>query len=171
MKLSWTLGRINNKGQPQQPSRNQSPNLETFKGPRNRFLGIDSASHARAPFIRSFRGTWVVFPDFQPMRVSEEPVCILFLQNQFLPPCIRDLPFMSYRLCTLQLIIRRQRRLRLGMFSYANQKVFSAPHIIHSEFAVHSPIADRLLTPFWPQAAAKTWVDLWGRYTSSRIFQ
>ncbi len=32
-------------------------------------------------------------------RVSEEPVCIyLFRQNPVLPPCIWDLPFMSYRL-------------------------------------------------------------------------
>ncbi len=35
-------------------------------------------SHA----IRSHKGTNVVFPDFQPMRVSEEPVCIcLFRHN------------------------------------------------------------------------------------------
>ncbi len=38
--------------------------------------------HSHTPSIRSHRGTKEVFPDFQPMRVSEEPVCIyLFRQN------------------------------------------------------------------------------------------
>ncbi len=38
--------------------------------------------HSHAPSIRSHRGTKVVWPDFQPMRVPEEPVCInLFRQN------------------------------------------------------------------------------------------
>ncbi len=31
---------------------------------------------SHAPSIRSHRGTKVVWPDFQPMRVPEEPVCI-----------------------------------------------------------------------------------------------
>ncbi len=92
---------------------------------------------SHAPSILSHRGTKVVWPDFQPMRVPEEPVCIQFCwQNldftslhfkspihvvpplissqwesrknrfafvsfgkiQFLPPCIWDLPFMSYHL-------------------------------------------------------------------------
>ncbi len=33
--------------------------------------------HRHAPSIRSHKGTKVVWPDFQPMRVPEEPVCIL----------------------------------------------------------------------------------------------
>jgi hypothetical protein len=38
--------------------------------------------HSHAPSIQSYRGTKVVSPDFQPMRVPEEPVCIdLFRQN------------------------------------------------------------------------------------------
>ncbi len=37
---------------------------------------------SHAPSIQSRRGTKVVWPDFQPMRVPEEPVCIdLFRQN------------------------------------------------------------------------------------------
>jgi hypothetical protein len=37
---------------------------------------------SHAPSIPSHRGTKVVWPDFQPMRVPEEPVCIdLFRQN------------------------------------------------------------------------------------------
>ena len=43
-------------------------------------FGCSESSHA--PSIRSHRGTKVIFPDFQPMRVTEEPVCIdLFRQN------------------------------------------------------------------------------------------
>ncbi len=38
--------------------------------------------HSHAPSIQSHRGSKVVWPDFQPMRVPEEPVCIdLFRQN------------------------------------------------------------------------------------------
>jgi len=38
--------------------------------------------HSHAPSIRSHRGTKGVWPDFQPMRVPEVPVCIhLFRQN------------------------------------------------------------------------------------------
>ncbi len=32
--------------------------------------------HSHAPSIRSHRGIKVVWPDFQPMRVPEEPVCV-----------------------------------------------------------------------------------------------
>jgi hypothetical protein len=32
--------------------------------------------HSHAPSIRSQRGTKVVWADFQPMRVPEEPFCI-----------------------------------------------------------------------------------------------
>ncbi len=38
--------------------------------------------HSHAPSIRSHRGIKVVWPDFQPMRVPEEPVCVhLFRQK------------------------------------------------------------------------------------------
>ncbi len=38
--------------------------------------------HSHAPSIRSHRRTKVVWPDFQPMRVPEEPVCVhLFRQK------------------------------------------------------------------------------------------
>ncbi len=41
-----------------------------------------SPYHSHAPSIRSHRGTKVVLPEFQPMRVPEGPVCIhLFRQN------------------------------------------------------------------------------------------
>ncbi len=54
--------------------------------------------YSHAPSIRSHRDKCMVFPDIQPKRVSEEPVSIyLFRQIQFLPPCIWDLPLMSYR--------------------------------------------------------------------------
>jgi hypothetical protein len=48
--------------------------------------------YSHAPSIRSHRGEKVVFPDFQPMRVSEEPVCIDIL---------RENPFFIYRRPTL----------------------------------------------------------------------
>jgi hypothetical protein len=49
-------------------------------------IGTQSKLHYRvrshAPSIQSHRGTKVVCPDFQPMRVPEEPVCFdLFRQN------------------------------------------------------------------------------------------
>jgi len=61
---------------------------------------IQSRSRVRshAPSIQSHRGTKGVWPDFQPMRVPEEPVCIhldYFGKIQFLPPCIWNLLFMS----------------------------------------------------------------------------
>ncbi len=41
--------------------------------------------YSRAPSIRSHRGKKVFFPDFQPKRVSDEPVCIdLIRQNPVL---------------------------------------------------------------------------------------
>ncbi len=41
-----------------------------------------SRVHSHAPSIRSHRGIKVVWPDFQPMRVPEEPVCVhLFRQK------------------------------------------------------------------------------------------
>jgi len=44
--------------------------------------GADCRVHSQAPSIRSYRGTKVVWPDLQPMRVPEEPVYIhLFRQN------------------------------------------------------------------------------------------
>ncbi len=47
---------------------------------------------SHAPSIQSHRGTKVVWPDFQPMRVLEEPVCIdLFRQN----PVFTSLHFKS----------------------------------------------------------------------------
>ncbi len=40
--------------------------------------------HSHTPSIWSHRGIKVVWPDFQPMRVPEEPVCFhLFRQNPF----------------------------------------------------------------------------------------
>ncbi len=55
-------------------------------------VNLHKYTESISPSIRSNRGTKVVFPVFQPMRVSEEPVCIyLFRQNpwiQFLPPSI-----------------------------------------------------------------------------------
>ncbi len=46
------------------------------------FFTAFSKVRSHAPSIRSHRGTKVVWPDIQPMRVPEEPVCIdLFRQN------------------------------------------------------------------------------------------
>jgi hypothetical protein len=61
---------------------------------------LSEESIGTLPPLGPIEGHKWFFPDFfQPMRVSAEPVCIyLFTQNQFLPPCILDLPFMSYRL-------------------------------------------------------------------------
>ncbi len=60
--------------------------------------------HSHTPSIRSHRETQVVFPDFQPMRVAEEPVCInLFRKNTGFTSLHWDLPFMSYRLCSRRL--------------------------------------------------------------------
>jgi hypothetical protein len=47
-------------------------------------LPFNRGVHCHAPSIRSHRRTKVVWPDFQPMRVPEEPVCInLFRPNPF----------------------------------------------------------------------------------------
>jgi hypothetical protein len=57
---------------------------ETLRGKRRR-MTPPQASRVRsnAPSIWSHRETKVVWPDFQPIRVPEEPVCIdLFWQNQ-----------------------------------------------------------------------------------------
>ncbi len=56
--------------------------------------------HSHVPSIRSHRGTSVVWPDFQPMSVPKEPVCIdLCRQNPvFTSLHILNLQFMSYRL-------------------------------------------------------------------------
>ncbi len=52
--------------------------FKAFSEPCNTFLRVRS----HAPSIQSHRGTKVVWPDFQPMRVPEEPLCIdLFRQN------------------------------------------------------------------------------------------
>ncbi len=52
---------------------------------RRTYTSILESPHrvqSHAPSIRSHRGTKVVRPDFQPMRVPEEPVCInLFRKN------------------------------------------------------------------------------------------
>ncbi len=48
------------------------------------FCRIPIRVQSHAPSIRSHRGTKVFSPDFQPMRVSEDPVCIdtgIFRQN------------------------------------------------------------------------------------------
>ncbi len=38
--------------------------------------------HSHAPSIRSHRGIKVVWPDFQPMRVPEEPVCVRLFRRK-----------------------------------------------------------------------------------------
>ena len=66
--------------------------------------------HSHDPFIRSHRGTKVVWPDFQPMRVPEEPVWIdLFRQNQVftslhLKSPVHDVQPQAYILTTCELI-------------------------------------------------------------------
>ncbi len=75
---------------------NTVPSAESQK---NRFAFISFRVHNQALSIRSHRGTKVVWLDFQPMRVPEEPVCIhLFRQNPVFISCIWDITFMSYRL-------------------------------------------------------------------------
>ncbi len=74
-----------------------------------------SRVYSHAPSIRSHRGTEVVWPDFQPMRIPEEPVYIdLFRQNpvftslhlkstiHVVPP-----PFMLYRLRSIYRVAAR----------------------------------------------------------------
>ncbi len=62
-----------------------------------------SSVHSHAPSIRSHRGTKVVWPDFQPMRVPEEPVCIdLFRQNPVFTSMHLKSPVPVHRLCTLK---------------------------------------------------------------------
>jgi hypothetical protein len=54
-----------------------NPNLEVFGQESGR---CSSSSRfwvrSHAPSIHSYRGTKVVWPDFQPMRVPEESVCL-----------------------------------------------------------------------------------------------
>ncbi len=55
--------------------------------------------HSHAPSIRSHRGTKVVWPDFQPMRIPKEPVCIhLFRQDPVFTSLHLKSPFLAYRL-------------------------------------------------------------------------
>jgi hypothetical protein len=65
-------------------------------------VGRGRCTESVAPSIRSHRGTKVVWPDFQPMRVPEEPVCIdLFRQNPvftslYLKSLVHVVPPLSY---------------------------------------------------------------------------
>jgi hypothetical protein len=56
---------------------------------------------SHAPSIQSHRGTKVVWPDFQPMRVPEEPVCIdIFRQNPVFTSLRLKSPVHVHRLWT-----------------------------------------------------------------------
>ncbi len=56
---------------------------------------------SHAPSIPSHRGTKVVWPDFQPMRVPEEPVCIdIFRQNPVFTSLHLKSPVHVHRLST-----------------------------------------------------------------------
>ncbi len=60
-----------------------------------------SRVHSHAPSIRSHRGIKVVWPDFQPMRVAEEPVCVhLFRQKPVFTSLHLKSPVHGHRLCT-----------------------------------------------------------------------
>ncbi len=61
-----------------------------FRQAGNRFPG--SWVHSHAPSIRSHRGIKVVWPDFQPMRVPEEPVCVRLFRQK---PVFTSLHFKS----------------------------------------------------------------------------
>jgi hypothetical protein len=68
-------------------ARSQSSSNPEIVG-QNRFwsdsIHTEPRVHSHAPSIWSHRETKVVFPDFQPMRVLGEPVCIYhFRQNPF----------------------------------------------------------------------------------------
>ena len=79
--------------------------------------------HSHAPSIRSHRGTYEVFPDFQPMRISEEPVCIyLFRQNPFFTSLHLRSPVYDVPPLDIQYAIRSHRRWlrRLLLFSEKN---------------------------------------------------
>ncbi len=55
--------------------------------------------HSHAPSIRSHRGIKVVWPDFQPMRVPEEPVCVhLFRQKPVFTSLHLKSPVLGHRL-------------------------------------------------------------------------
>jgi len=59
--------------------------------------------HSHAPSIRSHRGIKVVWPDFQPMRVPEEPVCVhLFRQKPVFTSLHLKSPVHVHRLRSLR---------------------------------------------------------------------
>ncbi len=59
--------------------------------------------HSHAPSIRSHRGIKVVWPDFQPMRAPEEPVCVhLFRQKPVFTSLHLKSPVHVHRLWTLR---------------------------------------------------------------------
>ncbi len=69
---------------------------------------------SHAPSIQSHRGTEVVWPDFQPMRVPEEPVCIdLFRQNPVFTSLHLKSPVHVHRLWTLAIVGSAQHALMI----------------------------------------------------------
>ncbi len=70
-------------------------------GKRQNYFRVRS----HAPSIQSHRGTKVVWPDFQPMRVPEEPVCIdLIRQNPVFTSLHLKSPVHVHRLRALLII-------------------------------------------------------------------
>ncbi len=66
-----------------------------------------SRVRSHAPSIQSHRGTKVVWPDFQPMRVPEEPVCIdIFRQNPVFTSLHLKSPVHVHRLSYSTLLCR-----------------------------------------------------------------
>ncbi len=85
-----------------QTTRQQSAILK-FEMGGNKFSAAADGVRSHAPSLQSHRGTKVVWPDFQPMRVPEEPVCIdIFRQNPVFTSLHLKSPVHVHRLRALQ---------------------------------------------------------------------
>jgi hypothetical protein len=104
--------------------------------------------HSHAPSIRSHRGIKVVWPDFQPMRVPEEPVCVhLFRQK----PVFTSLHLKS------PVHVHRLRKPSLSGDSRTRRE------IIYCKRAILSISSSKILTPHPPFPPASVYPRLcWG---------
>jgi hypothetical protein len=117
---------------------------------------VRSPSHA--PSIRSHRGPWVVCPDFQPRRVPEEPVCIhLFRKSSFYPLHFWNLPFMSYRLCTVYLYTVQCTDPVNWEFPFLRGELLADGNSVCSWWKWDKDILDNLCTPSWYSMYTVRW--------------
>jgi hypothetical protein len=110
--------------------------------------------HSHAPSIRSHRGTKVVWPDFQPMRVPEEPVCIdIFRQNPVFTSLHLKSPVHVHRLC----IIIQQEETWLSYMTKNRGAKDRAPDLPESFFR-----STTILRHF-----CETWASTWRQYVKN----